>query len=76
MNEINSAQETPGIVGIPAQPASGVKPVAAGVSFEQQLADSRLSFSKHAAERVASRDISIDGNDIKRPGQAVDPMSR
>ena len=31
-----------------------------------------MSFSKHAAERVASRDISIDGNDIKRLGQAVD----
>ena len=52
---------------------SGKAPESAGTFtqvFEKTLSD-KLTFSKHAGQRILERDISLTQNDLKRLGDAV-----
>jgi flagellar operon protein len=83
MSEIsNPALLPPGAAGTVAAPASAPKerPPASGPSFAQALeqaggtaevAGQRLTFSRHALERVQRRGIELDNSTLQRLGEGV-----
>ncbi|MBC7230072.1 MAG: hypothetical protein H5T74_06745 [Actinobacteria bacterium] len=64
--------------GIPGDVAAGsgmsaTRPsrAAGGPSFQEQLRESALRFTRHAEERLQRRSISLDGRDMARLEEAV-----
>ncbi len=52
-------------------PATRPSQAAGGPSFQEQLRESALRFTRHAEERLQRRSISLDGRDMARLEEAV-----